>query len=340
MAAVPTPTRDSAPASVSHRIGLLQREFTAVLGADTVRSLHAESWTLDLLATLVPPAAFACVFVLLGRPDLGAPATAGLVLLNGWLLTLVGLVAHDLGTHRRRYGRTGSWLHGALAWGLLTVAGTAYTRAHVRHHARLGGPDDPEAYKARLDTPAKRWCFATLPGFLYFTRRAQADGSHAYLDIPASDAPALRRRAVERVVVWAWVAGFAAWAALVDWKQVLLAYGVPVLVVAPALNAIRIVFEHADADDANPYWIGTHYRCGWITRALVLADSGDCHLVHHVFPKIPFYRCPQASRLMRAHFARTGVPERTSFWGLLRGWFVDGHAHRSAWPGGGGASSA
>jgi fatty acid desaturase len=324
----------TAPPTARHaeRIGSLQQELTAALGEGTVAALHRESLPLDLAGTFVPPAALLLGFWLLGRPDLGWPATLALVAVNGWLFTIVGLVAHDVCVHRVRWGRRLSWLHAALAMGMLTVPGTGYARAHIRHHARLGTPEDTEAYKMGLDAPLKRWFFATLPGFLVATRAPQDGQPGGYLSVPDADAATRRRLAAERAIVIGALGFFTLYALLVDARQALLGYLVPLLVVSPLLNSVRIVLEHAEADDSSRYWLGTNYRCGWLTRTLFLADSGDCHIVHHIFPRIPFYHCPRAARLIRPYVAERGARERQSFWWLMRGWFVTGHRHRSVWP--------
>jgi fatty acid desaturase len=326
------PARPAPHVASADRIAPLQRELTERLGAGTVRALHREHLGLDLAATVLPVALLLANGAWIASGRLAWPIEALLVAVNGWLLTAIALVAHDVAVHRVRWGRTGSWLHAAVAFALVLAPGTGYARAHTRHHARLGSDEDAEAYKMRLDTPARRWWYATLPGVLQMTRtRAGGDGP-SYLSVPASDVAGRRRLAAERALLAALVTGAAIVAWRVDARAVMLGWVLPLLVVAPALNAMRIVLEHAEADDASRAWLGTWYRCGWATRALFLADSGDCHIVHHVFPRIPFYHCPRAADLFAPWLAEQGVRERRSFRSLMKGWFVDGHGHRSVWP--------
>jgi fatty acid desaturase len=318
--------------AAADRIGPLQRALTARLGAGTVRALHREHLGLDLAATAGPIALLVAIAAWIGTGTLPWPAEAALVAVNGWLLTAIALVAHDVAVHRMRWGRRGSWVHAAIAFALVLAPGTGYARAHTRHHARLGSDEDAEAYKMRLVTPARRWWYATLPGVLQMTRtRAGGDGP-SYLSIPEGDVAGRRRLAAERVLLAVLLGGAAALALAGHARAVLLGWVLPLLVVAPALNAMRIVLEHAEADDASLAWLGTWYRCGPVTRALFLADSGDCHIVHHVFPRIPFYRCARAADLIAPWLAEQGLRERRSFWALMKGWFVDGHAHRTVWP--------
>ncbi|HVL58224.1 MAG TPA: fatty acid desaturase [Burkholderiaceae bacterium] len=317
------------PAS-PRRIGSLQQELQQALGADTVAALHRERWLPDAAATFVPPLLLAGSCWALGQPGLPAWAALVLVILNGWLFTLIALVAHDVAVHRMRWGRTGSWLHNAFAFGLMLMSGTAYSRAHFQHHAKVGTPDDPEPYQQTLDTRLRRWLFLTLPGVLYL-RRPRNPSHRAGLMIDGNDEQARRHRFEQRVVL-AFVLLLAAYAVFVNAKSVLLGYVLPFFIVSPLFNTMRIVLEHAEADERNRYWFGTNYRCGWLARALFLADSGDCHIAHHIYPRIPFYNCGRAAALIRPYVAERGVTERRSYWRLLYGWLVASHVYRSVWP--------
>lgn len=322
---------DTATPTLSQRIGALQAEFTEALGADVVRALHRDHPGRDAAATVVPPLALLAGFIALGRADLPWPAVVVLVTLNGWLFTIIGLVAHDVSVHRMRWGRTGSWLHNAFAWGLMLMPGTAYAKAHTRHHAKLGTPDDTEAYKMELNTRLRRWTFLTFPGVLYMTRRKMPGQVRGYMIIEGDDETARRFR-LEKKAVLVLVGALVAYSVWVNPRSVLLGYLLPLFVVSPLFNTMRIVLEHAEADDATRYWLGTNYRCGWLARAVFLADSGDCHIVHHIFPRIPFYHCGRAAALIRPYVTERGVVERRAYWPLVTGWLLRNHAHRSRWP--------
>lgn len=56
-------------------------------------------------------------------------------------------------------------------------------------------------------------------------------------------------------------------------------------------------------------------------------------MVHHLFEKIPWYHTGEAVRLTRTMLIENGVVERRSLLRLLKGWYIDGHPHRSPWPG-------
>ena len=84
-----------------------------------------------------------------------------------------------------------------------------------------------------------------------------------------------------------------------------------------------------ETNPANPLHCATYYRTGPFSRFLFFWDGGDCHLVHHLFARIPFYRMGEATELMRPYLERQGVRERRSFWSLLHGYYVRVEPHRS-----------
>ena len=226
----------------------------------------------------------------------------------------------------------GSWLQSAFAFALLTSSATAYGRTHIRHHASIGTAEDSEAYKQDLNTIGRRLAFCTVVGIkLVRSGHWASPRRKAYYELGSRSPEDVRRIRVEKSLVWAILAAVAigAW---FDPLRALMGYVVPIVVFAPILNSLRTIIEHGEADPANPYSFGTNYRTGFFSQLLFLADSGDCHLVHHVYPRIPWYRVPAAVRAFRPFFAGKGVVERRSFAALLRGWFIDGYSHRSRWP--------
>lgn len=316
----------------SKALSEIQQELRDFVGPAQLAKLHAQNVALDALAVALPVAAFFAIVRWVSSPSLGPVAQAALVVAQGWLMTIMALVNHDLFVHRRRFGGRAGWLVGSVLFGLLTIRATGYGVTHLRHHGKIGTDEDPENYKQDLNSLGRRLLFVTLPGLKLATSgRWSTDGRRGYLSFkPASEQIRWRLRA-EGLVIAAIVAGFLAYAC-VDFKGFLLGYLVPLLVVAPALNSLRIIIEHAELDPANPYALATSYETGLLSKVFFLADSGDCHLVHHVFPRIPFYRMSAALEAFGPFFEAKGVLKRVSYFGLLKGWFVKNYAHRSVWP--------
>jgi fatty acid desaturase len=57
--------------------------------------------------------------------------------------------------------------------------------------------------------------------------------------------------------------------------------------------------------------------------------AGDCHVVHHFYANIPFYRIGCAVRLIRPILISHRVYEHRSLTRLMRQWFADARAHWS-----------
>ena len=313
-------------------VGTIQAELRSSVGVDAVHRLHAENLLLDLLVTVLPLVGIVAGFWAVGLAGVPWVGKIAISVAVAWLLTLNGLVAHDLCVHRLRWGRRLSWLQSAVAFGLLTSSATAYGRTHIRHHAHVGTVEDTEAYKQDLSTSWRRLAFCTIVGIkLVRSGRWATPRRKGYYETGAHNPADARRIRIEKTLILVLLSALAIYGCF-DPVRVLMGYVVPIAVFAPILNSLRIIIEHAEADPSNPYAFGTNYRTGFFSKLFFLADSGDCHLAHHVFPRIPCYRVPAAVRLFRPFFASKGVVERRSFAALLKGWFIAGHPHRSSWP--------
>lgn len=310
----------------------VRHTLRAELGADTLAALHRPRPVLDALVVVLALGSFAASIWALGTWPLGLPWLV-LFVVQGFLLQWMGLVSHDLFVHRRVWGETGSWLASlALTLPRLSLP-TGYEQAHLAHHRCIGTAQDTEAYKQHLDTRARRLLFLTLGGIKLAQagRLAAQEGLRAYHDVSGQGAAIERRARVERglfrlALLATLVLGF------MFPRLVLLGFVLPVVVMGPIVNTLRIVMEHADANPDNPWNWSTCYRTGPASRLLFFWDSGDCHLVHHIFPRLPFYHMGRAVELMRPVLLAHGVVERRSYWQLLRGWLGAVYPHRSLWP--------
>ena len=111
----------------------------------------------------------------------------------------------------------------------------------------------------------------------------------------------------------------------------MLGFLLPLLIIAPVASVLRLILEHAEINPQNVYHCATFYRTGVISRPLFFWDAGDCHIVHHIFPTIPFYRMGKAVELVRPILQRHGARERQSLAALLYGFFILNQPHRALW---------
>jgi fatty acid desaturase len=310
----------------------VRQRISDALGRDTIAALHHRRPWLDHLALGGALGLFGLNLHGLASLPIG-PVWGLLFVLQGFLLQLLGLVSHDLFVHRRVWGDRGSWLGSVLLTLPRLSLPTGYEQAHLAHHRYIGTERDTEAYKQQLDSRAKRWLFATLLGIKLAQsgKLKQGESLKGYHDVSGQGALIERRARIEK---WLMRSGLMALVPLAWFfpTHTLLGYLLPTLVVGPIANSLRIIIEHAEANPANPWHWSTCYRTGPLTRLLFFWDSGDCHLIHHIFPRLPFYHMGRAVELVRPLLLANGVVERRSYLELLKGWFVLGHPHRSLWP--------
>ncbi|HEX4260286.1 MAG TPA: fatty acid desaturase [Acetobacteraceae bacterium] len=299
------------------------------IGAERLRDLHRPSRLADALGVLVYWGAPVGLFIALARLPFGQLWGLAFVA-QGFAFQCLGLLSHDAFNHRRIWGDRLSWIGAMVSSFPVLLCPTWYRISHRDHHAYLGTARDTETYKQNLDTVLKRAAFLTLPGdrLAKLGRLSAADAPMPEI-LPGT--PTERRRLrIERVCLVLFLVGVAACA--VRWPgPVLCGYVLPLAIVTPLASSLRIILEHADVDPDNRFHLGTYYRTGRVTRFLFVADSGDCHLVHHIFSQIPWYRMGEATRLMRPVLIGNGVVERASLRQLLVGWFIRGFPHRSLW---------
>ncbi len=310
-----------------------RKDLVEAFGQDAIVALHEPAPWIDWLALTLHWATFFGLIALLGTlPPLGPWWTLCLVA-QGFVIMAFGYVLHDFFVHRFVGGKGFSYWMGLLTGFVAYLIRTPYAETHYDHHLHTG-TDPDEAYKDDLDRRWKRFLFLTPVGYLLaFERNLRTERAERF---PAPERafrlekPERKRASLERRLLLLF------WTALVAaaffWPRfVLLGYILPIGVVMPVANAIRTILEHAETNPANLFHCATFYRTGPLTRFLFFWDGGDCHLVHHIFPNIPFYRMGKAVDLFRPFLVARGVRERRSLLSLLHGYFIRNEPHRALW---------
>lgn len=298
-------------------------EIVGELGRDELAGLHEENPFLDGLAVFGSLALFLALAYPLAVGSVRDPLWWVCLLLQGNMILVLAMVSHDVFTHRK-------WLPPRLRWLVSTVLmwpsqlrPSVYDDLHLTHHRELGTQQDTESYKHGINTRLRRVLFAS-PALLVQHLRTV----HRQIAEAAARNPGSERTAFERKAWWAILALLLASAAI-DYRFALYGYVVPFVFVLPVFNTIRVVLEHYDLDAGNPFWVGTFYRTGPVTRIMFWWIGGDCHVIHHVYATIPWYRLPRAIRLIRPILLRNGVFEHRSLGRLLLDWFTARRPHWS-----------
>jgi fatty acid desaturase len=317
----------------NNSVSTIRQELNSYLGPAEIIRAHKPVLWLDYSVVALAVLAFIANFFLLHALVSESVLVAIFVsIFQGWLVTIFGLLAHDLFVHRRSRLNFIDRLLGILLFLPLLFPFTLYQAGHLRHHRSLGTKDDTERYKQGLNTRFRRLVFTTIIGFQLASLGKFSNGEHrGYRDLKKLSSEQLNKIKYENIVVFGFLIFVIVMSFVADWRVMLLGFWFPVLVVATFLNSIRILIEHAEVDEANSYWIATAYKTGIFSRILFLADAGDCHLLHHVYARVPWYRMPRLVQLAMPFFIERGVETRDSIWKMFDGWFIRNYPHRSRW---------
>jgi len=310
-----------------------RKEMVASLGKDRIVALHKQSKAWDIAGIVGHYGLFAFNVWYLGTHPKNTPLWWFLFVLQGFVIMAFGYLLHDVCVHRKFGGKHFSYWLGVISGILSFQPYSQYGHTHLDHHSYTG-TDEDEAYKQDLDTRTRRLLFLTPFGyfaaFLRFLRRnfpprwpAPKD---AFGRVP--DRKLMIRETVYIVIGYALI--FVAWRI---WKRpVQYGFLLPAFFVVPIANTFRTILEHAETNEQNNYHCATYYRTGLLTRPLFFWDAGDCHLVHHIFPGVPWYRMGEACDTLRPFLLDHGVRERRSIAELTYGYFVKVYEHRTLWP--------
>ncbi len=312
-------------------LNIVRAEIRRTLGNDDVNDFHKESKSLDILTITLVPATILIIAITLGELEFGLYWLV-LFIMQGILAQTMMLVSHDLFVHRKVGGDTLSWIGSIILTVPRLSIPSGYENAHLNHHKYIGSVKDTEAYKQDLNTRWKRLLFTSFLG----VKMAQAnkfnnDTRKHYHSVDETNTIKLSRERKEKTMVKIWLGGLVL-GCFFSPGTIILGYLLPFIIILPVLNSLRIIIEHADANPDNPFNLSTFYKTGLITRPLFLWDSGDCHVVHHIFPRIPWYRMGSAVDRISPILEQHGAVKRTSFWWLIKGWYINNYPHRSLWP--------
>ncbi|MGB7180696.1 MAG: fatty acid desaturase [Burkholderiaceae bacterium] len=303
---------------------MMRKELLDSYGPEETARLHRAIPILDFFALIGLPGLFIANFFVLAHVESWLIAIA-IAAVQGLLMTLMGLLNHDLFVHRVWLGPTLARTIGTFLVAPVQIPFSEYRRVHLKHHRYVGSDADPERYKLSIDSRLRRLVFCTFVGL-----KLAMGGrwTTSYMGTEKADRTKWYwfEFAINRLVLLGmlWLAIHSPWLGLFG-------YFVPLLIVAPLLNSFRIIIEHAHRQTGEKCGIATYYKTGFLSRAIFLWDSGDCHVLHHLFPAIPFYRISRGLRLAQPVLRSWGFVSIDSYSELLRGWFLRAYPHGTDW---------
>lgn len=230
--------------------------------------------------------------------------------LNVLALHLSGSVIHDASHNSAHANRIINSALGHISALILGFAFPVFTRVHLQHHANVNDPDnDPDHF---VSTCGPLWLIA--PRFFYhevffFKRRLWR--KHELLEW------FLSRLSVATLIGVSIYYDFFSY--IVDY------WFVPALVVGITLGLFFDYFPHRPFHEQSR-WKNARVYASPILNLMIMGQN--YHLVHHLWPSIPWYKYQPAYRATKPLLESKGSPlslgifQGKDFWGFLYDLFV------------------
>lgn len=221
------------------------------------------------------------------------------LVLIGSRLHALGVLMHECVHYRAfRSRKLNMVVAVVLGWLILTSA-EGYRDHHLAHHRHLNTPEDPDWVrklpKREFDYPKTN--VGVVRSLLY-----QLSGIgvvRLFLDIQTSARFKRGSRRNRLLRLCGYLAVLALCGATGTLDKLALYWLVPMLTTFPVLFYVRSVAEHHGnlAYDHAYTNSRTTIASAW-ERFLFLPHHVGCHLEHHLYPHVPFYRLPDLHRLL------------------------------------------
>ena len=173
-----------------------------------------------------------------------------------------------------------------------------FSYVHRTHHKHTNHPErDPDFWVAgKQPLKVLLSCLSMLPDYYhyYFSR------SRALLANPAERAGYFFSLATLALIV----TGFVLWGIAAGFATPLVLWFAPALIASTFLAFVFDYLPHRPHEDRRRYRDTRVTLFPGLTLALL---SQNLHLIHHLYPSIPYYRYPEAFRRLRSYLESRGA---------------------------------
>lgn len=224
------------------------------------------------------------------------------------------IIGHD-GLHRRLHEshRVNDWWNDVLLTGPLGAITRLNRRNHMTHHGTLAQSADPDFYKyqrrATSGLAAYLWSLTGLPLVWNAVRNVYA-GNRA-TDATVTASRGMKYHASDLCTIVGWQIVLVGGLTLTfGWWGYFLMWLAPVYAFTYAADIARVFCEHSvlDAEDSECGLVDrlVTFQSSWLERQFFAPMNMNHHVAHHLWPSIPYYNLPQATKLA---YARAGGPQ-------------------------------
>lgn len=197
-----------------------------------------------------------------------------------------------------------AWMDDVVGWlvaGVFLSAYPFFKWSHLQHHAHVNHPDkDPDYWVAGPSLPVVALrCLLVIPG--YYLRLLRADRSSA------------AARKAQRNTVLGALPAFAlmgAYGGLAGWEMLLTLWVAPALIASGLLGYIFDYLPHQPHTAQGRFESSGFAPARWreMPLAYLLTLGQTHHPVHHLFPRVPWYRYRALYLRIQGELAERGVP--------------------------------
>jgi len=203
--------------------------------------------------------------------------------------------------HGNIAGKDSKWLWlnhlvGHVCGGLLLHEYKAFRHMHLAHHRDTNNPDlDPDHWVA-VQNPFRVLFRCLTIVYWYHQYFWKHIAFHAHI-------PGMRPLTIRIVVAYTILYGIAFWLSVFGWWREVLALWIVPHVLASALIIYFFAYlthkpheAHERYRDTNVFWVKGKLREPVVNWLYMFQNF---HLVHHLFPRVPFYLYPKAFRSLK-----------------------------------------
>lgn len=302
------------------------------LGKDKVRELNKVNWFYEIVSSAAPFVIFSFFAFYLATYPFGILWMV-VFFFQGMVLQWFGFWSHDACIHRKVFGPRLSYIFSLIAMLPLTIPPSGYEFSHLSHHRNLNKKNDAEDYKNDIDTWWKRLFILTLFGQLLASTRL-LKGKNGVINYKIQEDKYFnedlgKKIKLEKMIMKVYFVIIL----ILSWFFPIVLYGylLPLIISIPFWSTARLILEHATVDDNDPLNCATYYKTNFVTAWMFFCSSGDCHLIHHLFPKIPSYNIRKALKELDPFLVKNGVIERNSLLQLFYFYFIKNLKYRTPW---------
>ena len=234
------------------------------------------------------------------------------------------IIGHD-GLHRRLHARreTNDLVNDVLVLGPIGAITRINRLNHMKHHRTLACAGDPDAYKYQ-----DRWragplgYLLSLTGITFVLRAVGNVFVGEKVAKPGVERERYSLRDIAIVLGWQIVL-FATLTLLFGWWGYLGMWWIPVYAFTFAADITRVFCEHSsERADATLEDRLVMFSAPRLELALFAPMNMNHHVAHHLWPSIPYYNLPSATRALYANVDKlppsaAAPPQRSSYVGYL-----------------------